>query len=364
MRLIKAVQQILALVSIAAAGALAAGQTAGGQPKLVLSQEHWDFGTILHPQKAELTLELTNAGTAELRITDIKSSCSCTVAQPDKRVLAPGESTSLKIVYDSKNKQGKVQAQVVLHSNDPANPQQTFEVTGVVQRVVEVTPLHGLMFRVLDPDQPRWQEVTLVNTQPDPMQPRLGTLTSPQFSAELKEIEPGRKYVVRIGIRPPIRQRVLSDTLVVTTGLAAEPEIPIKIRLMRVDRIMLSPAAVYVKFTEQRPVSRTVTLEYFGDDPQFAVTGVDCPDPKIRIELSQAQHVMPRGHAVADANIMLRITLEFPPETQLPPDGLPFTVRTNDPDYPQVVFRATSDVELYRRLGEQVLREGINSQKP
>ncbi len=69
----------------------------GGEPKITLSQDSWNFGTVRHLEKPEITLAISNTGTGELRIAKVSTSCGCTAAQPGKFNLLPGESTPLKI---------------------------------------------------------------------------------------------------------------------------------------------------------------------------------------------------------------------------------------------------------------------------
>src|SRR5256885_16199460 len=54
----------------------------GDQPKLVLSQNEWDFGTKWYGEKCEGSVTLKNEGKADLTVVNVKTSCGCTVAKP------------------------------------------------------------------------------------------------------------------------------------------------------------------------------------------------------------------------------------------------------------------------------------------
>ena len=346
---------VLMLVGICAFDTLATAREPG-EPKLVLSQEHWDFGTLLHPRQAEFTLQVTNAGTGELRITNIKSTCGCTVAKPEKKILAAGEATSVNIVFYSKGRQGPAESRITIFSNDQANPQQTFDIVGIVQRAVEVHPMHGVNFRLLDPDEARRQEIRLVNNLPEPMKPTLRPFSTDQFTAELKEVRPGREYLVTIAIRSPVKQKVLSDALVVLTGLSAEPEIRLPALVVLMDRVDIRPPLLFVKLNKDKPKHQRVAIEYFGDDPDFKVLRATCADPRVSLEVGSPRPTRRQIAGMASKTFTM-LQIEFPAGTVIPPSGLLFTIYTNDPEYSELTFKATDDHKRYQELTEELLKK-------
>lgn len=102
------------------------------QPKLVLQQNSFDFGDIKQGQTVSHTFVLTNNGGDLLKISDVKASCGCTAAAPEKNELAPGESTNLKVSFNSTGRMGKQSKTVRIYSNDPQNPEMVLTITGNV----------------------------------------------------------------------------------------------------------------------------------------------------------------------------------------------------------------------------------------
>ena len=49
---------------------------------------------------------ITNEGVSDLEILHVGASCGCTVAKPEDEKLEPGESTLLKVTFDSAHKVG------------------------------------------------------------------------------------------------------------------------------------------------------------------------------------------------------------------------------------------------------------------
>jgi len=71
-----------------------------------------NLGRHQQQQSVAAGVILTNAGSGPLEITGVNADCSCTVATPEKHLLAPGESTPLKIVVETRTYQGVVHRNV------------------------------------------------------------------------------------------------------------------------------------------------------------------------------------------------------------------------------------------------------------
>jgi hypothetical protein len=102
------------------------------QPKLILQQTSFDFGDIKQGDKVTHTFVLSNGGGDLLKISNVKASCGCTAAAPEKNELAPGESTNLNVTFNSAGRRGKQSKTVRIYSNDPENPEMLLSITGNV----------------------------------------------------------------------------------------------------------------------------------------------------------------------------------------------------------------------------------------
>ncbi|WP_431111477.1 DUF1573 domain-containing protein [Winogradskyella poriferorum] len=61
-----------------------------------------DYGTIEQHSDGSRLFAFTNEGDAPLLITNVKTSCGCTVPSYSKEPILPGKSGELKIKYDTK----------------------------------------------------------------------------------------------------------------------------------------------------------------------------------------------------------------------------------------------------------------------
>jgi hypothetical protein len=69
-------------------------------PQLQVTPTEVDLGAVPVGQAVERTFLIRNAGTARLLITDVKSTCQCTVADLPSRAIAPGGLAELKVTFD------------------------------------------------------------------------------------------------------------------------------------------------------------------------------------------------------------------------------------------------------------------------
>ena len=75
--------------------------TASKFPIIEFDKKEHDFGEIESKKSVETTFTYKNTGDAPLVITDIKSSCGCTVPQDWSRApLAPGESGDFSVKFN------------------------------------------------------------------------------------------------------------------------------------------------------------------------------------------------------------------------------------------------------------------------
>ena len=83
-------------------GLLSMAPTKTAMAKIAFETEVIDYGTIIQDANGEKVFSFKNTGDAPLLITNVKTSCGCTVPEYSKDPILPGDSGDLKIVYDTK----------------------------------------------------------------------------------------------------------------------------------------------------------------------------------------------------------------------------------------------------------------------
>ncbi|GAB5400609.1 MAG: DUF1573 domain-containing protein [Aureisphaera sp.] len=103
---------------------------AHAQANIEFKQETVDYGQIAKGSDGVRSFEFTNTGNEPLIISDVKSSCGCTVPEKPKDPVQPGESSVIKVKYDTK-RVGKIRKTITVYSN-ASEPIKALKIKGEV----------------------------------------------------------------------------------------------------------------------------------------------------------------------------------------------------------------------------------------
>ncbi len=97
-------------------------------PKASAQITEYNFGDIKQGDVVSYDFKIMNNGGDVLKIIDVRASCGCTAAQPDKKELKPGESTTIKVTFNSKGRKGAQIKTVRVITNDPGKSDINFVI--------------------------------------------------------------------------------------------------------------------------------------------------------------------------------------------------------------------------------------------
>ncbi len=160
---------------------------ASNQPRLLVKERIVDAGIVRQGEKATVTFKLENVGNAPLQITNVQTSCGCTIPRTlsdDEKLIEPGEILELSAAFDSKGRMGKQHKTVTVSSNDPVEPSLHLSVTAEIVTLIEVLvdgrAINTITFGRLSPGDEIPQTVEIL-----PREPGLSLeLTSIQLESE------------------------------------------------------------------------------------------------------------------------------------------------------------------------------------
>jgi len=84
---------------------------------MTFDEKEFDFGVIKEGDKVEHVFSFKNTGNADLIIEDAKGSCGCTVPDFKKDPIKPGETSTMKVSFNSTGKPGQQQKSVTIKAN-------------------------------------------------------------------------------------------------------------------------------------------------------------------------------------------------------------------------------------------------------
>lgn len=100
------------------------------QPKITLDKGVYDFETILWKNPVTATFVVKNTGNKPLVISNVTSSCGCTVVDWEKRPIMPGKKGVVSSVFDAKTL-GRFRKSIGIYSN-ASNMPQYVQIKGTV----------------------------------------------------------------------------------------------------------------------------------------------------------------------------------------------------------------------------------------
>ena len=85
-------------------------------PKIVFDELIYDYGVIDSASYGTHVFKFKNEGTQDLIISEVKSSCGCTVPEWTNTPIAPGQTGSIKVSYNT-TKIGPINKSILVISN-------------------------------------------------------------------------------------------------------------------------------------------------------------------------------------------------------------------------------------------------------
>jgi hypothetical protein len=123
-----------------AAPAPAASEPNGPPPKVYFEQTTHDFGAVSPGSSSNCEFKFQNKGEGVLEINDITKTCGCTVPELAKKKYEPGESGTVKIVYNADKSAGIRTRHLYVLSNDPVNPRVELTIKALITEKISFTP--------------------------------------------------------------------------------------------------------------------------------------------------------------------------------------------------------------------------------
>jgi hypothetical protein len=135
--------------------------------RVQVENNFWDFGSVPADFKLIHFFKIGNIGADNLRLRKIISNCDCTSAHVLDTLILPGENTSLKITYNTRDFYGKNVKYVAVETSDSLSPIIEFEYSANIEFFHKLHTVEPKYLTFLK-DQER-REIALVNRSDKPV---------------------------------------------------------------------------------------------------------------------------------------------------------------------------------------------------
>ena len=106
-------------------------------PVASIEKKTVDIGKMKGETTAEVAFKITNTGKRDLLVRHVRSTCGCTAVQQDANAgsgIKPGQSTTIKAVFNSGGYKGKVSKAIYVYTNDPKNSEMVLMLIADVEQ--------------------------------------------------------------------------------------------------------------------------------------------------------------------------------------------------------------------------------------
>jgi hypothetical protein len=194
--------------------------------------DSYDFGYA--PQNANISHRfwLYSAGTDTLKITNVKPGCGCTKAPLEKSTVAPGESTMVELIFNTKNYSGKLSKSATITTNAIQATNQISFLTSVMKDkdttlAAAIAPERVVVQRVED-KAPGKFVVNIRNHSTGDITPALDGCPLDLFDVKLpKKIKAGKTAQAEIKINKTVSAFEKSFTIQLDDPKATRFTIPV-----------------------------------------------------------------------------------------------------------------------------------------
>jgi hypothetical protein len=268
-------------ILFALGAALAQADT--GVPRLVVDEPHFDFGQQQNNQTIEHTFVIRNEGDATLDITNVRSSCGCTVGNVSTRSVPPGGTSEITGLYNLRGRRGTQRSVLTVESNDPANPRAALTMGGVALQELAVRP-DRVFFGQVNSGETTTREIEVFGLVDKPFEITAMRFDSEHFAARIREPSAPHHYVVDVDVRAPQQAGMIQDILQVHTTHPQFPVLHVAVNAQVAGALTYAPNNISLLAGHATPVTRYIVIRP-GAVRDFEITEVVPPQDDIRVQV-------------------------------------------------------------------------------
>ena len=292
---------------------------AGGQPRIQLIDPNYNFGAVTNGVPVTHTFKIKNAGTGNLIIGAVNTSCGCTAAKPTKTTLAPGEESDIRVTFDTRFDKGPATRTITVLNNDPKDPQAELTMKGDVKVQVAATPSEVAFGNIKHGTEPTRQVLITDLVDSKPLKITKISKSNPDISVTPVPRSDGKPgAAINVTLLKTMPAGPFDDTIKLATSRA-----PLDISVfgtIQGDITVNPPQVSFGIVGRHQPALRVVRLLNDGDRT-VNVTGI-----------SSSSHDVSAAVEPVTPGKEYKITLQLAPDT---PDGAirgRLAIHTDDPN--------------------------------
>lgn len=323
-------KSLLALILLAPLSAVLAQENAEPAPNIVVNEPVFNFGEKDESLSVEHTFEILNDGDLSLVISKTKTSCGCTVANISRKIIPPGETATLKAVFNLKNKRGNQAKNITIHCNDPDSPTFQLRLEGTVTSSLTINPERVFLSGIsADSDVTRTVDIQseksiVVKGIQNPLS---------QIDASLETLREGHEYRLTVRTKPPLSLGRFQNHIRLETEPANQPNISVLVMGDVVGPLAFAPQQIVINGPSTNALTRYVVVRP-GSQKNFSITKIELPNEEMQSKIFpmgangfriQLMNIVPQT-ALNGGKVIIHTDAEAMPRVEIP-----FVVQEGNP---------------------------------
>jgi hypothetical protein len=263
-----------------------------GKAKAVPVEPIKDMGVVPKGDKVVHDFLIRNEGDAPLQITDVRSSCGCTVVDYDK-VIAPGQTGKVHAEVDTTTFAGPIAKSVTIFTNDAEHAQIDLTVRAQVEPYIQAKPGYARYITVQGEEKTGTIGQTIWS--PDGTSFDVTSVESPYpfLKTSFREAKPeeripdmkGKQWRIEMALSNDAAVGALADHVRIVTNHPKQKLVTIPVSGFVRPVIAVTPSvADFGQVELKEPLRRTFNVRNFATEP-IKITAVEGNLPGLKSEI-------------------------------------------------------------------------------
>lgn len=301
-------------------------------PRIKFAETRFDFGKVNSSAPVRHDFVVTNVGAAMLNIMSVQPGCpGCTKAVSWDREIAPGQTGRIQIEFNPAGFSGTVSKSVTVTCNDVAQPTHYLQFQATIWQPIEVTPAYVYFMPVDGEPTNETKVVRIVNHLDEPVTLQPPRTDNPRFQLDLKTVQPGREFELRISHTSPSTNTLPQGMITIATSSTNASMLKVSAVAMPQPALVVSPHQINVPFTSSGAGHRHTQLIRNNGSQPLKVTEATVNAEGVTVQISEQQ-----------LGKVFVLNVSFPPGFK-PGTGVPMalTVKTSNSRQPVITVPIT-----------------------
>lgn len=172
---------------------------------VVFENDTLDFGTVEEGEIRQLTYNVKNTGTKDLKVLMVRPTCGCTTVETWDDLVKPGETGKIIVNIDTKDLVGRVVRVVYVGTNVPGVDNKELVIRGTVENPVSIPSRTAWLGEIADITKPLTGSFTIINNTNEPLKLKEVKMPNRQTTYEIVAVKEDKEFRLDFTVNPPFK---------------------------------------------------------------------------------------------------------------------------------------------------------------